>query len=263
VEVTVRPPAVAGTFYPAARSELGRMVDALLAAAPQVVGPCPKVLIVPHAGYVYSGPIAASAFARLAPHSDTIERVVVVGPAHRVAIDGLAWPGVSRLSTPLGEIDVDIAAIAGVPELAASVAAHAREHSLEVELPFLQRVAPRATVVPLVVGRARPEQVGRVLDALWGGPETLIVISSDLSHYEPYDLGRAHDERTVARIVDGDTSLRGEDACGAAGLNGLAWVARKRQLRVELIDLRSSGDTAGRRDEVVGYAAFVGHEARS
>ena len=263
VEVTIRPPAVAGTFYPAERGELAWVVDVLLTAAPQVAGPCPKAVIVPHAGYVYSGPIAASAFARIAPHADRIERVVLVGPAHRVAVAGLAWPGVSRLATPLGELEIDVAAIAGVPELAASVAAHAREHSLEVELPFLQRVAPRAKIVPLVVGRAAPEAVGRVHDALWGGPEPLIVISSDLSHYEPYQVGRAHDERTAARIIDGDLDLTGRDACGAAALNGLAWVAREKRLRLELIDLRSSGDTAGPRAEVVGYGAFVGHEARS
>ena len=263
VKSTVRPPAVAGSFYPSERGELARVVDGLLAAAPQVVGPCPKVLIVPHAGYVYSGPIAASAFARIAPHADRIERVVLVGPAHRVAVDGLVGPGAAWLATPLGELEVDVAAIAGVPELGANVAAHAREHSLEVELPFLQRVAPRAKLVPLVVGRARPDEVGRVLDALWGGPETLIVISSDLSHYEPYRIGREHDERTVARILDGDTSLAGTDACGAAALNGLAWLARTKRLRLELIDLRSSGDTAGSRDEVVGYGAFVGHEVRA
>ena len=262
MEVTIRRPTVAGTFYPAARSELANMVDALL-AIPAYVGPCPKVLIVPHAGYIYSGPIAASAFARIAPYSDQIERVVLVGPAHRVAVAGLVWPGVSRLATPLGELEVDVDAIAGVPELGANVAAHAREHSLEVELPFLQRVAPHAKVVPLVVGRARPDEVGRILEALWGGPETLILISSDLSHYEPYRIGRAHDERTVARIVDGDPTLDGSDACGAVAINGLSWVARAKQLRVELIDLRSSGDTAGKRDDVVGYGAFVGHEASS
>jgi len=263
VKGTIRPPAVAGSFYPSERGELAHVVDALLAAAPQVAGPCPKVLIVPHAGYVYSGPIAASAFARIAPHGDRIERVVLVGPAHRVAVDGLAGPGVAWLATPLGELAVDVDTLASLPELGTSVAAHAREHSLEVELPFLQRVAPSARLVPLVVGRARPEEVGRALDALWGGPETLIVISSDLSHYEPYRVGREHDERTVARILDGDTDLAGSDACGAVALNGLAWLARTRRLRLELIDLRSSGDTAGTRDEVVGYGAFVGHEVRS
>ena len=258
---TVRTPAVAGTFYPASPTELGSLVDRLLAAvSPPTQTACPKALIVPHAGYVYSGPIAASAFARIVPFADRITRVVLVGPAHRVYVEGLASPGAARLRTPLGELEVDADALA-TAGIAANVAAHAREHSLEVELPFLQRVAPNAKIVPIATSRAKPEVVGAALDALWGGPETLIVISSDLSHYLPYAQGRKLDEQTCARIVACDPTIAGEEACGSPGINGLLWLARKKQLRIELVDLRSSGDTAGTRDEVVGYAAFALYEA--
>src|SRR5262245_50569189 len=208
--VTVRPPAVAGSFYPASPTELGSLVDRLLAEAAPAAGPCPKALIVPHAGYVYSGPIAASAFSRVAPHGEQITRVVLVGPAHRVFVAGLASPGADRLRTPLGELEVDREALARLPEVGANAGAHAREHSLEVELPFLQRVTPRAKVVPLATTRAQPELVGHVLETLWGGRETLIVISSDLSHYLPYAEGRKLDESTCARIGHYDTTIEGE-----------------------------------------------------
>ena len=258
---SVRAPAVAGTFYPSSASELGALVDRLLAAASVPAdAPCPKALIVPHAGYVYSGPIAASAFARIAPHRERITRVVLVGVSHRVYVEGLATPGCARLRTPLGEIEIDREALRGLGGIEDNVAAHAREHSLEVELPFLQRVAPHAKIVALAGSRAEPERVGRVLEALWGGPETLIVISSDLSHYLPYAQGRELDRETCARITAFDMAITGDRACGSVGINGLAWIARKKQLRCELIDLRSSGDTAGSRDEVVGYAAFALYE---
>ncbi|HEY5920868.1 MAG TPA: AmmeMemoRadiSam system protein B [Kofleriaceae bacterium] len=255
---TVRGPAVAGSFYPASPTELAATVDRLLAAVNVTPdAPCPKALIVPHAGYVYSGAIAASAFARVMPHTDRIERVVLVGPAHRVYVEGLVSPGATRLRTPLGELVVDPA----TATFTANPTAHAREHSLEVELPFLQRVAPRATIVPLAGTRARAEIVGAALEKLWGGPETLIVISSDLSHYLPYAEGRRVDEQTCARITALDPTIGGEQACGSIGINGLLWVAKRKQLRIELVDLRSSGDTAGSRDEVVGYAAFALYEA--
>jgi MEMO1 family protein len=267
VNDTVRSPAVAGTFYPGSEAELRALVDRLLAQVNVPPGArCPKALIVPHAGYVYSGPIAASAFARVASHGDRITRVVLIGPAHRVFVQGLVSPGAGKLRTPLGELAVDLEALAlidGPAQIGVDAKAHAREHSLEVELPFLQRVTPRAKIVPLAGTRADPELVGRALETLWGGPETLIVISSDLSHYLPYAEGRATDERTVARILALDTTLAGEDACGSIGINGLAWLARKKGLAIELIDLRSSGDTAGTRDEVVGYGAFAIYEGAS
>jgi AmmeMemoRadiSam system protein B len=253
----VRPAAVAGRFYPGSRDELARAIDSLLAAAP-ASGACPKAIIAPHAGYVYSGPIAASVFARI--RGRTIERVILVGPAHREFVDGLAWPGAARLATPLGEIEVDVDAIAALPELRANPSAHAREHCLEVELPFVQTIAPGAKVVPLLASRATPEQVGRVLERLWGGPETLIVISSDLSHYHPYATAQAKDRNTIDQILARKPTLDGDQACGAVGINGLSWLAAKKQLRVELVDLRNSGDTAGSKDEVVGYGALAYYE---
>jgi hypothetical protein len=257
---TVRPAAVAGTFYPGSPAVLRATIDELLAATPAVTAPCPKALIVPHAGYVYSGPIAASGFARVAAAADRITRVVMIGPAHRVYVEGLTWPGVQFLRTPLGDVVVDVDAIREIPELVAHPAAHQREHSLEVELPFVQRLLPRAKVIPIAASHASPQLVGKVLEALWGGPETLIVISSDLSHYHPYSEAHERDRRTAAKIIALDTGLEGDEACGCTGINGLAWVARRHHLRVEAIDLRNSGDTAGPRDEVVGYGAFALYE---
>jgi AmmeMemoRadiSam system protein B len=251
----VRPPAVAGSFYPAKPEVLEAQLAQLLGAARAPAGPCPKALIVPHAGYIYSGPIAASAFARVAPYGDRIERVVLVGPAHRVFVSGLASTGADRLATPLGEIEVE--ALDGVQP---NPAAHAREHSLEVMLPFLQKVCPRARVIALCGSRAKPAEVGALLEQHWGGPETLILISSDLSHYLPYAEGRAIDQRTAEQILACDDTIEGEHACGSIGINGLLWVAKRKQLRAELLDLRSSGDTAGDKAEVVGYGAFAFYE---
>lgn len=261
---SVREPAVAGTFYPATQSELRAVVDAYLVSAraePVSMTVRPKAIIVPHAGYEYSGASAARAFGLLLPFGRTIRRAVVLGPAHRRYVEGIVWPGTAWVRTPLGVIDVDWAALQRVPQVAADARAHEREHSVEVELPFLQVVVPQAKVVPLAVGHASPEDVAAVLEALWGGPETVIVISSDLSHYLPYEVGRELDERTAARIVALDAPLDGDEACGAAGINGLLLLARKKRLRAELVDRRSSGDAAiGSRAEVVGYGAFAFYE---
>lgn len=254
--VTVRQPAVAGSFYPGSPDVLDAEVTRLLAAASVPAGPRPKALIVPHAGYIYSGPIAASAFARITPYGDRITRVVLIGPAHRVFVHGLASTGADRLRTPLGEIAVE--QVAGVH---ANPAAHAREHSLEVMLPFLQKVCPNARVVALCGSRARPDEVGTLLEDNWGGPETLILISSDLSHYLPYAEGRAVDRQTADRILALDPTIDGDHACGSIGINGLLWLAKRKGLRGELVDLRSSGDTAGDKAEVVGYGAFAFYEA--
>lgn len=263
VQRLTRPAAVAGLFYPGDAAELGGMVDELLAEVPadKIDRRRPKALIVPHAGYIYSGPVAASAYAQLKPWASSIERVVLVGPPHRYPVPRLASSGATAFATPLGELVCDPALVGaerGVEELPR---AHEREHSLEVQLPFLQRVVPGARIVPMLAGHAGARAVGEVLEALWGGPETLVIASSDLTHYLPYEQGRAIDAATASRIVSLDESpIEGELACGAAAINGLLWVARRKAMTCRLIDLRSSGDTAGTRDRVVGYGAFVLHE---
>ena len=260
-----RPPAVAGSFYPAAADELRRDVRHLLdGAAPGRSGePTPKVLIAPHAGYVYSGSIAASAYARVTSIANDIDRVVLLGPGHRVHVQGLALPAATRFETPLGAISIDQSAVDKVvtlPQVIVSDDAHAQEHSLEVHLPFMQQVLGDFKLVPFVVGSATPEEVAEVLDALWGGAETLIVISSDLSHYLPYPRARAIDEFTVETILRLAPQLSHEQACGATPINGLLVAARARGLEPQLLDLRNSGDTAGDKERVVGYASFAFHE---
>jgi hypothetical protein len=219
----------------------------------------PKLLVVPHAGYVYSGPVAANAYALLAPWRDQITRVVLLGPTHRVAVRGLAAPTVSAFETPLGRVPIDHAALALIADLAQVVAsdeAHAQEHSLEVQLPFLQTVLGDFKLVPLAVGRAGAEEVAQVLERLWGGDETLIVISSDLSHYLPYRQAQAADRATVDRILRLDPALDHHQACGATPLAGALLAARAHGLSARLLDLRNSGDTAGDRSRVVGYCAI-------
>ena len=251
--MNVRPAAVAGSFYPASPSVLSSTVRDLL--RPATLRRRAKALIVPHAGYIYSGPIAASAFACIGD----VERVVMIGPAHRVYVRGLASPDAARMATPLGEVAIDRDALAKIDH-APNAGAHAREHCLEVMLPFLQQVAPRASVVPLLASEAAPDVVGGAIETLWGGPETLILISSDLTHYLPYDEGRAIDRETCDRVCAGE-AIDSERACGAVAINGMSVVAKQRGLEVELLDLRSSGDTAGDRAEVVGYGAFAYYEA--
>lgn len=256
----VRPAAVAGTFYPGSPATLAKTVRACLDAATAARGPAPKALIVPHAGYVYSGPIAASAYARLAPARATIRRVVLLGPAHRAYVRGLAVPSVAAFATPMGEIPVDVEAIASLrdlPQVVVDDAAHAHEHSLEVQLPFLAFVLDEFAVVPFAVGQATPGEVAQVLDRLWGGPETLIVVSSDLSHYHRYDEARALDRASADAILSLQATLDHDQACGATPVNGLVACARRRGLSVDLLDLRNSGDTAGDRSRVVGYSAFA------
>jgi AmmeMemoRadiSam system protein B len=256
-----RPPAVAGLFYPEAADELRAVVDRDLRSA-HATGPVPKALIAPHAGYVYSGPIAASAYARLEPARGTVERVVLLGPAHRVPVDNMAVPSVDAFDTPLGPVLVDAAARARALELPGVVVddrAHAPEHSLEVHLPFLVQVlGPDIAVLPVVVGHATPEAVADLLDALWGGPETVVVVSTDLSHYHDYATAVARDRTTATAIVERRTDAIGPyDACGAYPVRGLLELARRKGLDVELLDLRNSGDTSGDRDRVVGYGAFA------
>jgi MEMO1 family protein len=256
----IRTPVVAGSFYPATTRELRATITAYLKGA-HAAGPIPKAIIAPHAGYIYSGPVAASAYAHLAAVRGTIRRVVLLGPAHRDACKGLAASSAEAFATPLGTVPVDRQALARVlalPQVQILNEAHALEHSLEVHLPFLQEVLGAVTLIPLVVGEATPEEVGEVLDVLWDGPETLIVISSDLSHYYDYDTARRLDQAT-SRAIEAlrPQDIRSEQACGRNPINGLLYAARKHGLHARTVDLRNSGDTAGPRDEVVGYGAYV------
>lgn len=256
----VRPPAVAGTFYPSDTTELEAQVAGYLAAV-EPEGPAPKALIAPHAGYIYSGPVAASAYARLAAGRETIERVVLLGPAHRVPFRGIAASSATAFATPMGSVPVDVEAvqsIRGLPRLVVLDEAHRLEHSLEVQLPFLQRVMGDFSVVPLVVGDATAEEVAEVLEALWGGPDTAIVISSDLSHYHDYETARRLDAATSRAIEELRPDDIGPDqACGRLPIKGLLRVARAHGLKATTVDLRNSGDTAGPRGDVVGYGAWV------
>ena len=257
---SIRPPAVAGQFYPGdervLRTQLAEMLSTAVALE---AAPMPKAIIVPHAGYMYSGPIAASAYALLAPLRQTIRRVVMLGPTHRVAIRGLALPAAQAFATPLGEVAVsraDWMALQARDDVVVDDRPHALEHCLEVQLPFLQVILERFEIVPLLVGDAPAEDVATVIEQLWGGPETLIVISSDLSHYLSYREAQWSDRAAVAQVLDLQAGLDHEQACGATPINGLLLAARKRGLQVRQLDLRNSGDTAGDRSRVVGYGAF-------
>jgi AmmeMemoRadiSam system protein B len=260
---TVRPTAVAGRFYPANAAQLQRDVSAMLRAAARpdaVPAAPPKMLVVPHAGYMYSGPVAARAFARLVGLRGRVRRVVLLGPTHRAACAGLAVPSVDAFDSPLGTVPVDRTALSvlrDLPQVVESDHVHALEHALEVQLPFLQTALDSFRIVPLAVGDATADEVGEVLERLWGGPETLFVISSDLSHFLPYEQARALDAESARRIVGFQPTLDHERACGATALNGALRVARRHGLRAQLLDLRNSGDTAGDRRRVVGYCAVA------
>jgi AmmeMemoRadiSam system protein B len=257
---SIRPAAVAGAFYSRNPAGLARDVEAFLAEAKPMASR-PKALIVPHAGYIYSGPVAATAYVGLRDLEPKPRRVVLLGPAHHVAFQGLALPGVDALETPLGVVPLDqelVAIAKRFPFIHESVKVHEREHSLEVQLPFLQRVLGDFTVLPLAVGRVETADVKQLLDAVWGGDETLIVVSSDLSHYRPYLEARAFDKRTAARIIAFEhEALDGHQACGVYPVRGLLAAAKERGLVSRLLDLRTSGDTAGDKGRVVGYGSFA------
>lgn len=254
-----RQAAVAGMFYPADTATLERTVAQLLAAAPAGDDGA-KAIIAPHAGYQYSGPTAAHAYRLLEGRRDRIRRVVLLGPAHRVYLQGMALPSVDAFTTPLGDVPVDADGIRQALEMPGtqiSDEAHAFEHSLEVHLPFLQIVLDDFKLVPIVVGVCPAREVEALLEALWGGDETLIVVSSDLSHFHTYEEARKIDARTTTRIESGDASLHGEDACGAYAVNGLLLAARAHDLRIRTLDVRNSGDTAGDKRRVVGYGSYA------
>jgi len=258
---TIRPAAVAGLFYPDNPIELKRTVADLLAhAGAGAARPAPKALIVPHAGYIYSGAVAASAYSALTDLRGRIRRVVLLGPTHRVPVRGLALPEAERFATPLGDVPLDCAgmqALAGLPQVVRSAAAHQMEHSLEVQLPFLQQVLGDFHLLPLAVGDASAAEVAEVLEQVWGGDETLIVISSDLSHFLPDALARQVDGETVKAILALNPHLNHEQACGATPVNGLLLAAQRHGLHPVALDVRNSSDTAGDPERVVGYAAFA------
>ena len=257
----IRPAAVAGRFYPADPVALRKVITGLLENVPTASGPAPKALIVPHAGYPYSGPIAASGYAQFVPERDVIKRVVLIGPAHYVELNGLAVSSADFFATPLGLVPVDADALrelSSLPQVRVFDEAHAVEHSLEVHLPFLQVILAEFSVVPLAAGETTPEAIREVLEVLWGGPETRFVISSDLSHYHDAETARCVDEVTAKAIEALAPEDIGDDqACGRLAIRGLLQAARAHGLRARAVDLRNSGDTAGPRDRVVGYGAFA------
>ena len=257
----VRLPAVAGRFYPDNPAELRGMIETFLSKVKPSDARAPKAVIAPHAGYIYSGPIAASAFAQFAPAREVIQRVVVLGPSHWVPLRGLAFNGTQSWRTPLGEIPVDTNAlkqISSLPQVRVLDEAHVREHSLEVELPFLQVVLGEFSLVPLVIGEASDAAVAEVIGCLWDGEETRFVISSDLSHYLDYASARELDAVTARAIENLSPQDIGEEqACGRVPIRGLLRAAREHRLCAHTLDLRNSGDTAGPRDQVVGYGAWA------
>ena len=256
----IREPAVAGQFYPGNASELCTTIRMLFEEVQEEDSPAPKALIVPHAGYIYSGPVAATAYARLRPYREQYTRVILLGPCHRVAVRGLAMSGADVFRTPLGDVPLDRDVISGLaaPEVRIADATHQFEHSIEVHLPFLQTVIESFSLVPLVVGDATRETVAEVIDALWGGPETLIVISSDLSHYLTYNEARSRDQATCQAIESLEShSIDHDGACGATPIGGFLISAKQRSMKVTTLDLRNSGDTAGDRNRVVGYGSWL------
>lgn len=262
---SVRAAAVAGMFYPGDARALAAELEDLLGevedCAPRLA--IPKALVVPHAGYIYSGAVAAHAYDRLAGARGMVRRVVLLGPCHRVALRGLAVPTAGAFATPLGEVALDrpaLDAIRDLPQVVVSDAAHALEHSLEVQLPFLQRQLGDFALMPFAVGAASAEEVAQVLERLWGGPETLVVVSTDLSHYHSYEEARRIDSSTLARIAARAPDIDHEEACGATPLNGLLLLARRHGHALGQLAACNSGDTAGGKQRVVGYSSFALYE---
>lgn len=256
----VRSPAVAGQFYPAdpekLKSVIGRFMDEVLDSDDLKA---PRAIIAPHAGYIYSGAIAASAYAHVAAGRDVIRRVVLLGPAHHVPVQGLATSSAQAFATPLGQVPLDrpaIKALLGRGGASLHDEAHAPEHGLEVHLPFLQEVLGAFHLVPLIVGEVPAENVAHVLKDFAVEPHTLIVVSSDLSHYNPYEIAVRRDRETSLRIERLQPLAAGQ-ACGRCAINGLLHLARLQGWKARTILLRNSGDTAGTRDQVVGYGAYL------
>lgn len=255
----VRQTAVAGFFYPGDPRELSRTVDELLEAAPRATSD-PRALIAPHAGYVYSGPVAASAYRQLSGQRQSIRRVLLLGPSHRVPFHGLAVCSAERYATPLGDVAIDVEAgdaLLRMPQVRLLDEAHAQEHSLEVHLPFLLAVLDEFLLIPLVVGDASPLDVSEVIGYVLERDDTLVVVSSDLSHYLDYETANRVDRDTTRAIERHAQDIRPEQACGCRAINGLMHAAHTRGFEVTTLDLRNSGDTAGDRARVVGYGAYA------
>lgn len=261
-----RQPAVAGLFYPADKQTLKKDIQQYLEEANygrDIIANEIKAIVVPHAGYIYSGPVAASAYKQIIPIKDKINRVVLLGPSHRVAFSGLAVPESDVFTTPLGSIQIDkegLQLLADLPQVIASDRAHSEEHSLEVQLPFLQEILDEFTLVPIVVGDAEQHDVAEVIEKFWDDEHTLIVISTDLSHYHEYNEAKRLDRLTSDAIQNLKPNLIGyDDACGRNGLKGMLTLAEEKKMMVDILDLRNSGDTAGDKSRVVGYGAYVFH----
>ncbi len=260
--MNIREAAVAGQFYPADKKRLTRDLAQLLASDNVSTTDIPRALIVPHAGYIYSGSTAAAAYRKLQTCKDEIKKVILLGPAHRVFLRGMALPSVEKFKTPLGDVKLDretIDSLITLPGLTVSDEAHRLEHSLEVQLPFLQALLDDFTLVPVVVGESSPQQVATLIDTLAAIPNSLIVISSDLSHFHDYNTAQKIDASTSERILQKSSQLTGEEACGARAINGLMASSFAQSLNIQLLAACNSGDTAGDKNRVVGYASFLLH----
>lgn len=258
----IRPAAVAGMFYPDDSRQCTQQVLQLLHDNKAGSSEQPKALVVPHAGYIYSGPIAAKAYNLLKPFADKIHRVVLFGPSHRVPLRGMALSTATQFATPLGLVPIDHTGyenLLNLPDVAINDEAHAFEHSLEVHLPFLQTVLSDFQLIPIVVGYCPPESVAACIKQFWGQDDCLIVVSSDLSHYLDYRTAQRIDRHTSDTIVRGEPTLQGEQACGCYALNGLLLTASENSASIECVELANSGDTAGSKDQVVGYGSYVIH----
>ncbi len=259
--INVRAPAVAGVFYPADRETLASDVARFIENAPVPQTLEPKALIAPHAGYVYSGQVAANAYITWQSQKNKIERLVLIGPAHRIALKDIAVPSVDAFQTPLGEVEIDreaISAILDLPQIVINDEPHRQEHSLEVHLPFLQKVLGDFKLLPLVVGAVAGQQVAEVIERLWGSDSTRFLISTDLSHFKDYKNAQKIDRETAQSIESmNPTMLSPEKACGYIPVAGMLIAARKSGLSVEQLALRNSGDTAGNKERVVGYGSWA------
>ncbi len=260
--MSIRQAAVAGQFYEADKTRLQEHINKLLGVTDDPPDAMPEALIVPHAGFIYSGKTAAQAYRCIQSRRGEIKRIVLLGPAHRVYLDGMALPSVDTFSTPLGDIPLDQESIEQVKTLSGvmlSDEAHRLEHSLEVQLPFLQTVLDDFSLVPIVVGDCSADKVAGLMDKLWGDSNSLMIISSDLSHFHPYNAAKQIDASTCQRILNKSCNLSGEEACGARVLNGLMRSKHALSLNIELLAACNSGDTAGDKNRVVGYGSFILH----